>query len=186
MNLRVALLSFCALLGCALPPTASAQDTAASRALDVFSSGKWHFVSGAEFPPGGRGEVTQTTESGAPVGVLAYNFTEGGTYVGAERPVVIEEGFSELRFRLKADQPLRAGLRLIDASGQTHQFKFGYEKSGEWQLMRVNLAKKTPEFYGGAKDGLIQYPIKRLCVIVQGRGLDEPGQLKFTEFRLLK
>ncbi len=186
MNYRLALASVCALLCCALPNPASAQGAGVVKPLDILTSpGKWHFINGAEFPPGSKGEVSQTTEAGAPVGVLSYDFTEGGAYAGAEKAITMEAGSSELRFRLKADVPLKTALRLVDSSGQTHQYRISYDKAGEWQLVRVNLTKKASEVYGGAKDGVIVYPVKRLCVIVQGRGVDDPGQLKFMDFRLL-
>lgn len=163
-----------------------AQAQESSKALDLVSTGKWKFVNGAEFPPGGQGSTEMSKEPGMAYAILNYDFTAGGSYVAALRGVMIETGYAELRFRLQADRPLSVGLRLIDATGQTHQYAMSYSSVSQWQPVRAKLTGKAPHTFGGKNDGVIYYPIKQIMVIVERRGVDEPGALKFGDFKLIR
>lgn len=177
---------FCSLALWAGAVHAQTQDSG-GKALPLVSEGaKWTFANGAEFPPGGKGSVTLGKDGDIAFGALNFDFTEGGGYVAALRGVLIDEGYSEIRWRLQADRPVMTGLRLIDASGQTHQYGVSYSNVGQWQLARARLGAKAPSHFGGKNDGVIYYPIRQIWIIAERRGQDAPGQLRFADFKLIR
>ncbi|MDQ8195578.1 hypothetical protein QEH59_14185 [Coraliomargarita sp. SDUM461004] len=159
----------------------------APESFNIFASdAHWIFISGAEFPPGGRGHFTLNLNAEtAATGVLSFDFRQGGKYVGAETKVAIPAGYQELRMQVKADQQLTLGLRLKDSTDQVHQWRMVYSNHGEWQPVRVRFHQAAPIHFGGAKDGVIHYPIRRMQLLVNRRGVTEPGEVAFTAFEIL-
>ncbi|WP_269524543.1 hypothetical protein [Coraliomargarita parva] len=155
--------------------------------LSIFQDQKWVINRGKEFPPGGQGVMTLKNENETQVGVFDFSFEEGGAYVGARTSIKIPEGYSELRFKAQSESIVRLGVRLVDATNQVHQFRLHYSQVGDWQAMRVELTGKTPKHFGGAKDGLIHYPIKALEFDV-GRSKEQgpKGSISLTNAILLK
>ena len=141
----------------------------------------WGFYNGAEFP-GAKGELSVADDVEAqrrPALRLSADFTGGGKYVGAgckaEGPV------ESLSFWVKA--PAGAGgitLRLIDGTGQCHQFPLRIDGSGEWQrivfpVLRYFEKAGTSEAldfvgryekWGGANDSAWHQPLKSVHFIV--------------------
>ncbi|WP_269524528.1 hypothetical protein [Coraliomargarita parva] len=163
---------------------AQAQD----RSLLVFEPGtRWVFINGAEFPPGGKGNFElKEAENGMPEGVLNYDFSLGGKYVGAETRVDLPDGYSELRIRAKAEQALTLGLRLKDSTGQVHQWQLAYADAGKWQTLRVKLGARAPQHFSGANDAVLHYPVKSLQILVNNRQIEMPSGLSIADLKLLK
>lgn len=164
-----------------------AQGQDSGKALNLVAEGsKWMFNEGGEFKPGGKGSVEIGKDGDGPYGTLNFDFADGGLYVAAIKGVTIDEGYSELRFRLRSDRPVVGGLRLLDVTGQTHQFGLSYSNVGQWQLVRAKLNAKAPQHFGGKNDGIIYFPIRQIWVIAERRGQDSPGQLHFGDFKLIR
>lgn len=178
---------FALLALCLSLPALHAQAGKNSMPLNILeASQRWQFLPGTEFPPGGKGSFTTARENGKPVGILAYDMTDGGNYVGAITNLAIPQGYSELRFRAASDMPASIGIRMVDASGQTHQTYLSYSEAGGSQLFRIDLTRRAPLKYGGANDGTLHYPIKQFVVLIQRKGLREPGTIRFSDFVLFE
>ncbi|MHC5055230.1 MAG: cellulase family glycosylhydrolase [Planctomycetota bacterium] len=134
--------------------------------LGLFDGGVgWKFVENT-----GKGSfAVRASEQGKGVGVLEYDFTESKNrstpYVMATAPVEIAEGAKA--FRISARSPIRQRLtfRLIDRTGQTHQYKGRITGSGRWETIRIPLTRRL-EHWGGAKDGRIHFPVKSVVLSV--------------------
>ena len=167
--------------GLILAPT-----TFAETDLELFTPGKkWSFSNGAEFPPGGQGGFALEEVDGQPVGVLAFDFTDGGTYVAASTKTNIPEGYGEIRFDVKSPSPMALGIRLVDSTGQMHQTELPYTDAGDWQTLRVDLLRKAGTRFGGANDGVLHFPITGVSILVNRRGASEPGDLLLKNLILL-
>lgn len=148
--------------------------------------GTWKFNPGAEFP-GAKGMFETRIDGGRPVGVLTFDFSEGGKYVAAFTAMKLPSGYGEIRFRAKSEATDRLAVRLVDATNQVHQFGLAYSNKGEWQDLRVELTgKKSPHFFGGANDGRIHYPIKYFWLLAH-RPTKEPvyGEVLLTDVKAL-
>ncbi|MFH1496579.1 MAG: hypothetical protein ABII82_02020 [Verrucomicrobiota bacterium] len=164
-----------------------AQPADSRRELKIFEPAqRWQFLPGAEFAPGGKGTFTLAREDGRSVGVLTHDLTAGGNYVGGLTRIDIPEGYSELRFRVRADKPASIAIRLADETGQTHQTPFRYAEAGDWQLLRLDLTRRAPLRFGGANDGQTHYPLKSLTLIIERKGQDTPGEIRFADVVLQK
>ncbi|MDO9002640.1 MAG: cellulase family glycosylhydrolase [Aquabacterium sp.] len=76
------------------------------------------------------------------------------------------------------DGHAQTSLRVVDATGQNHQFKARARSlenpSGQaWQRVQVGVGKSRA-FWGGAADGVLHPPIKALSVLVGDMGLLQP------------
>lgn len=151
----------------------------------------WTFDNGREFP-GARGGLALDSEVDAqrkPALRLDGDFTGGGNYVqlGRELPAVDAESLS---FWIKAPKGLAAiTMRLIDGTGQCHQFSLRVDPGGEWQRVAFPVAKYFEkagtsasvesvvryEGWGGAKDGKWHNPAKGLYILV---GRDAFGETR--------
>ncbi len=155
--------------------------------LEVFApSQTWTFLKGTEFAPGGEGSFTVHAGDNESIGVLKYDFTGGGVYVAGKTKVEIPEGYTELRFQVKSDLDQRVGIRLFDESGQAHQTLLDYTDPGNWQELRLDLTAKAPSTFGGAKDGVIHYPIGQIWLLVEKKGQTDPGEVSFKGVRAYK
>jgi hypothetical protein len=142
----------------------------------------WRFDNGPEFPgaKGGMAVDGDVEAQHRPALRLDGDFTGGGNYVqtGRDLPTVDVE---TLTFWLKAPQGLeQITLRLIDGTGQCHQFNLRVEAHGNWQRILFPVARyfekagtsssvelvKRYEGWGGAKDGKWHNPAKSLYILV--------------------
>ncbi len=162
----------------------------------------WSFGNGPEFP-GARGGMAvdkAADPQGRPVLRLDADFSGGGNYVqlGRDLPAVTPE---TLALRVRA--PRGAGtltLRLVDGTGQCHQFVLRIEPHGEWQQVVFPVARcfekagtsaaieivRRHESWGGAGDGRWHDPAKGLYILA-GRhcfGEAKRGALLVAEARL--
>ncbi len=158
------------------PPAAGKTD------LKLFEQGKtWKrgSVNGkATFELGKDGET--------PIGVLSFDFSgaamgAGGRYVTAAVPVEIPATAGKIQIRARSATALPIGVRVIDDTDQVHQFKKKMATTDAWETIEIPLTKKT-EHWGGAKDGVIHFPIKTLVLLVSHRE-DDPatGKVEFKE-----
>ncbi len=155
--------------------------------LELFSATSWRFNAGKEFKPGGGGSFTLEKEEGMDIGVLKFDFTSGGAYVGGRTNVNLEKGnYSELRFQAKSDTAQKLSIRFIDDTKQWHQFKLKYSKAGEWELFRIELNNVKHKHFGGANDGVIHYPIKMIEFLVSNSQDVYEGDVKFSNVKLLE
>lgn len=109
---------------------------------------------------GGAPEVVKEGESYAVK--LSYNFGDGGVYTSAGFPVTLTEEFKELKFTAKTDGGCGIGLRIIDASGECFQFKFGVPKADKAEKYEADLKARNVECWGGDGNKTIDQPIKAL------------------------
>jgi hypothetical protein len=148
--------------------------------LRLFADGKsWNFNDGREFP-GAKGHYDASPDEHHPAGILSFDFTHGGNYVDAERPVSIAPA-AELRFAVKSAKPRTIMIRLIDATKQCHQYSRPYFVPGSTQTLRIDLAKPSPEHWGGANNGRIKFPLTEIVLGVDNSGGDDAkaGDVEF-------
>lgn len=171
------------LLAACLPLWAGAGFTDAQ----AFADAKWGFVNGPEFP-GAKGGFKVAAEEGEPIGILSYDFTGGGLYVAGNGSLSCPPGSREIRLKAKSAVSQKILVRLIDSTGQVHQYELPYSDPENWQPLRIDLAAKSGNAWGGAKDRVVHLPLKRLYLGVD-RGGDnsaQPGEVRFKEIRTFK
>lgn len=125
----------------------------------------WRFVKNT-----GEGAFTLgAAVDDTPVGILAYDFTKSKSrstpYVLATVPVSIAEGARELRIHARSPIPQKLTFRVVDSTGQTHQYKGRITGTGQWEAIRIPLTRRL-EHWSGAADGKIHYPIKSVVFSV--------------------
>lgn len=163
----------------------------------------WRFDNGREFP-GATGAMTAddaVEPQHRPALRLDGDFTGGGNYVQVGRSLPALE-LETLSFWVKAPQGLETlTLRLIDGTGQCHQFNLRVESHGNWQRVLFPVARyfdkagtsasvelvKRYEGWGGAKDGKWHNPAKGLHVLVSRHAFGEAkkGSLWIANAKLL-
>lgn len=165
----------------AKPGTIAPQNDA-PKDLDIFNKKtKWTFFNGQEFP-GATGSFALASDSDKQVGEIGYDFTKGGNYVSAETSIAVSDRAAELRFGVRADRALGLSVRLIDHTGQCHQFAKAYSGTGSWETIRVAFDRPASEHWGGANDGKLHFPIKTICFCV-GKPSGKPlsGKAEFAD-----
>ncbi|MDD4060437.1 MAG: glycosyl hydrolase [Kiritimatiellae bacterium] len=169
---------------------------AAAEAVPLIDAEKpaagWSFDNGREFPGAKGGLVVDDAVEAPrrPALRLDGDFTGGGNYVQAGRALP-GVAVDSLAFWLKAPEGLnQLTLRLVDGSGQCHQFNLRTEAHGRWQRIRfpvtayfakagtsaaVEIVKRY-EGWGGAKDGKWHDPPKALYILVGRTAFSEALQ----------
>mgnify|MGYP006312373473 CR=1 FL=1 len=72
-------------------------------------------------------------------------------------------------------------FRLIDSSGQTFQLRSKIRRPGQWQAFTFDLGGRF-EYWGGANDGIIRYPIRSLVCSVPLKGKKhKTGKVEYTD-----
>jgi hypothetical protein len=134
------------------------------RSLNVLAKdGTWTFM-----PNTGEGDFHIETRGNEAVGVLEYDFrnsnTDGRPYVLAHTPINLS---SAQAIRIQARSPIHQQLtfRIIDSTGQTLQFKDHLWGTADWETVHIPLDQKL-EHWGGANDGKVHFPIKKLVLAV--------------------
>ncbi len=146
-------------------PMAAPQPIAGAVDLKLFDgSAEWKFIENT-----GKGSFTLAKDGDKPIGVLNYDFTaskaQSTPYVMATGTVSIAEGPVAIVLHVRSNVKQRLTFRIVDQTGQTHQFKSGITGSGGWEAIRIPLNRKL-EHWDGAKDGKIHYPIKQIAFSV--------------------
>ncbi|MBK7663925.1 MAG: cellulase family glycosylhydrolase [Sterolibacteriaceae bacterium] len=160
--------------------------------LDNFDSrtsvAPWTYQGGDALSHGSIQSTTGATGSSAIA--LTYNFTcqngNCGKYVlaGMQLPFSLGSGAG---IALKAQTPADASLRLrvVDSGGQTLQYRItrpleSADPAG-WYDAFVSLAKPM-SFWGGAANGMIQFPIVSLSIVANNlAGMADTGQIRVDD-----
>jgi hypothetical protein len=126
-----------------------------------------------------------TDQSGKAIGILEYDFTKSTSkstpYVLASAPVNIVEGAVAVGIRVRSPIAQQLTFRLIDSTGQTHQYKKRIKGTGQWESIRIPLSRKL-ENWGGAKDGKKHFPIKQIVFSVPLPGEDKKtGRVEYAD-----
>lgn len=120
-------------------------------------SGVWNFNQGNEFP-GATGQLQRFTLPTGDQGLrMKADFSEGGQYVGIRRDVNLI-GARELQaitIPIRSHDAKTFGLRLVDATGQCHQWKnLSLKGTGDWETIELSGTHlAAPEHWGGDSDG---------------------------------
>ncbi len=142
--------------------------SASGAVAPLFSeSAKWEFKKNT-----GEGSFNVAPDKdGKRIGTLEYDFSKAGSTgkapatVLASSAVNIAEGATEIN--LQARSAIAQGLtfRLVDSTGQKHQFRFRIKEAGQWVSIKIPLDKKL-EHFSGANDGVMHFPIATLVISV--------------------
>lgn len=186
-------LSICCIFLCTLFTAGSlhAQGGGALRPIEIKAPGgshDWRFLNGPEFP-GAQGALVAERVEGVQGGKISFSFIHGGAYVMAIRSTDIPEGYRELRFRVIGGDNANLSLRLIDSSGQTHQFTCGtYAGTEQWQIFRVDLTggrSKASMVFGGAGDNVFHWPVREIAIIVNRNNEHPSGSVTFADITVI-
>ncbi len=140
----------------------------------------WKLSLGREYP-GAKGSLEVVEDAkldGNPAMELAGDFSGGGAYVEAQRPLrwLEADDIRRVRFKVRSANLKRISFRLGDATGQTHQKRGGVPitPDDKWHEITLEVAKVAgTESWGGANDGAWHGPAKYLTIIVPGKaGVD--------------
>jgi hypothetical protein len=131
------------------------------------AAANWVFGNGPEFPGarGGFAVVAGRGKSNSKAGVLNFNFTGGGVYVIAIRPLADPKQVQGIAFWISGFVPgTRLLVRLTDESDQTFQYypMIGDEDSG-WMRITVFL-EDWESYWGGSADGVFHGGLKSLGI----------------------
>ncbi|MDB5310619.1 MAG: hypothetical protein JWO38_4821 [Gemmataceae bacterium] len=159
----------------------------------------WKFDNGREFP-GATGSLTSdidTARGGRAAFKLVGDFTGGGNYVQAGRPL---DGVDVRELSLWVRTPTldKFTVRLVDAGGQTHQIVLKTEARPGWQQVVFPLeqffAKRGQtdavpgvakyESWGGAKDGVWHGPAKGIYLILGNPGGKQAHTIWFADLTI--
>ncbi len=161
--------------------------------LEDFEAGyqpaRWTFSNGAEFP-GARGTFDRANEAahgGQFGGMLAFDFTGGGNYVGAilRMPgsgVTTTGEWTGLRLWLKRPEGHDFVLRYSDSTGQTFQ-KAVDCAADRWVRVTIPFSGWT-DHWGGSNDGKVRGKPETLSLLID-RGPQTTGALLFDDLRLV-
>jgi hypothetical protein len=144
----------------------SARANAGEIELNLFTEeADWRFVKNTA-----DGSFELVTEDNIAIGVMNYDFSRStdaraGNYVLATGDTKIEEGAEELRIDVRSSRAQRLTFRIIDETGQTHQFKGRSTGSGDWETIKIPLNRRL-EHWDGAQDGKVHFPIQRITLSV--------------------
>jgi hypothetical protein len=155
--------------------------------LKLYEGMKWNFKRGEEFPPGGKGDFRIEEIMGEKAGVLAYDFSEGGTYVGGLVNINIPGDLEEIRIRVRAQEPQDIAIRVYDSTYQVHGWQCSYTDVGEWQWVRCNLNKPADYHFQGSNDAIYNYPFKAMMLgVVVKKGMAPTGEVQFSKVRVIR
>jgi len=149
------------------PLTPEGDEPSAGESKDVLlsrcdSTLGWGLNLGKEFR-GAKGELTTTQDGDRDVLEVAFDLSDGGRYVGAQRSASIR-GADAIAFEVQSDGRAGFGARVRDATGQVHYAGFSAKK-GVWTRVVLPLTKDAfQRHWGGAKDGKIHFPLRRILI----------------------
>jgi len=136
-----------------------------SQGLRLFDKGAaWAFQKNT-----GEGSFVLRLDGNTPVGVLRYDFSKSRPkptpYVLAVGKTHVPAGAIEVRLQARSRRKQRLTFRVIDDTGQVHQYKTRIEGSGSWEPICIPLTKRL-EHWDGAKDGHVHFPIRSMTLNV--------------------
>jgi len=148
---------------------------------DPASLKAWTVTEGREFP-GANGKIAWDGRTGhRKQGGLAlhYDFTGGGSYVGAIGPLPKHNDARVLHLWLNKPGDHRITIRCVDSSGQAFQKSTRYTLA-DWQEIEVDLTRWT-HWFGGPADGNVRFPIQRFAVLIENNGAGKQGVLHIDD-----
>lgn len=136
----------------------------------------WEFSLGGEFP-GASGELAWRDGG---VLALAYDFSAGGAYVAAYRPLEPALPIAEIRFRARKAAGATLALRVTGADGQTFQ-KSVTTFASDWRDHVADMDGWGVS-WGGSGDGILRQPVQQIGLVLDHVGLREPkGELLVSD-----
>lgn len=135
-----------------------------------FESGQegWHLNLGPEFP-GAQGGFTRTTaaaHSGRYAAHVHVDFTKGGNYVGIHRQLP-RVPLRQLALWVKTSSLGRMGVRLVDSTGQHHQYdQLPVADDPSWQRIVLSDLDNDSGHWAGADDGVWHGPAVGVQLLV--------------------
>lgn len=182
-------------------PQAKAAEEISLIEKDSPTSG-WRFDNGQEFPGAKGGIFADNTVEAQyrPAIRLDGDFTGGGNYVQVGRDLPVAD-LEALSLWIKAPVGMeQMTMRVIDGTGQCHQFNLKTESHGKWQRILFPVAQyfekagtssavelvKRYEGWSGAKDGKWHNPAKALYILMGRNAFGEglKGSLWIANARL--
>ena len=148
--------------------------------LKLFEPGvDWTFAKNT-----GEGSFELSSDASLPIGVLHYDFTNSSSrstpYVLASVDTDIPESAQFLQVNARSPRKQPVTFRVVDSTGQTHQFKGSVQGTQSWETIVIPLNRKL-EHWGGANDGKIHFPIKSFVISVpQPSGEPKTGKIEFS------
>ena len=168
------------------PASASAASVAAAPEgavdLKLFAEGAaWTFIKNTG---DGAFELAKG-DSGSRSGVVRYDFSRSAStswpYVLASTATSIAAGAREVRINARSPIPQALTFRLVDSTGQTHQYKTRITDANQWQTITIPLTRRL-EHWDGANDGVIHFPIRQIVLSVPApKSGEKSGQVEFAE-----
>lgn len=133
--------------------------------LKLFEAGAdWKFLKNT-----GEGSFALSKAGKRAVGIVKYDFTRSKSkttpYVLASVATKVPDSAREIVIDVRSPIEQKVTLRLIDSTGQTHQYKGATHGTKGWETIHIPLGHRL-EHWGGANDGRIHYPITRLMLSV--------------------
>ncbi len=168
-------------------------------ALAVALSG-WEFDMGPEFP-GATGSLNlepHASRNAQECLKLVGDFTKGGKYVQTGKRIPPVE-ISELAMWARSADSDRLTIRVLDASGQTHQWRIKMQTTDDWQRVVLPLeyffahpadARAVPaisnyEHWDGAKDGAWHGPATAIYFILPYAEKKKVQTILFSDVSIL-
>jgi hypothetical protein len=129
-----------------------------------------------------------TDQTGTPIGIMEYDFKKSTSrstpYVLAIAPVNIAAGTAAVGISICSPIAQQLTFRLIDSTGQTHQYKQRIKGTGQWEFIQIPLTRKL-EHWGGANDGKTHWPIKQIVLSVpQPNEQTKTGKVEYSRIRI--
>lgn len=168
--------------------SAATADEDTTRLAEDFESNwqpeRWVFSNGAEFP-GATGNFQRSEEAarrGEFGGRLQFDFTGGGAYVGTYLSLDGAQDVAAVRIWLKKPKDNSFTIRYTDRSDQTFQ-KSVWVPGDRWVELLIPLTDWRGH-WGGANDGQVHGPPKRLGFLIEDGG-KKRGSLLVDDVRLI-
>jgi hypothetical protein len=114
----------------------------------------------APLPTGGMKLVTGNAHGGKSAGSFFFDTTNRG-YVTSGLAQVFPPEVRAIRFWTRPEGRVELLVRLVDASGQTHQISLPQEK-GDWRQVVLQFDKPWPGHFQGKDDGLFHQPFRSI------------------------
>ena len=116
---------------------------------------------------------------------MRYDFSKSKSrstpYVLAVAPIDIAEGALAVEICARSPIGQQLTFRLVDSTGQKHQFKQRIDGTGQWETIRIPLTRKL-EHWGGANDGEIHFPVTSIVLYVPlPGGGSKTGKVEYAD-----
>ncbi len=141
------------------------------------TEGDWAFDRGPDPATTGTLEFSKGTI------LLTGDFTRGKRYVAAACAIRFRE-VNRMSFKVHTNQKKTLIVFITDATGQIHLQRHPV-KPNEPRTITVGWAAgKSREFRGGAKDGMLHLPVRRVSVLIDSAEVDGCGFCEISDARL--